>query len=121
MLGEWPSCRRFSKVRDHNGLLVLESTSICKDIVVLGIKKFEVAVDEHIFTGLSQTQDRYPILEDTVFHTNLRFGIDLRVALVLLLPGLGCGESGIFGVTPLNCGQLGTRSLLKYVSPAWEF
>jgi hypothetical protein len=103
MLGDWPSCRRFSKVRDHNDLLVLESTSVRKYILVLFIKKFEVTVDKDVFMSLSQAQDRCPILEDTVFHPDLGLGIDFRVAFVLLLPWLGCGESSIFRVTPLDC------------------
>jgi hypothetical protein len=68
---------------------------------VLRIKKLKVAVDEDVLMGLTQIQESCPILEDAVFHTDLRFRIDLSVALVLLLPGLSCREPGIFGVTPL--------------------
>lgn len=89
--------------------------------MVLFIKKFKVTIDEDIFMRLSQLQDGCPILEDAVFYTDLRFGIDLCVAWVLLLPWFSSGESSIFGITPLKRNEPRTRCFFYSALPAWEF
>ena len=52
--------------------------------------------------GLPQSEDRSPVLEDTVFDTDLRRRIDIEIALVLFLPGSGSRETGVSRSIPLH-------------------
>lgn len=102
VLGKRPGHGFLSEIRHHDNLLIPKGAGVGKHIVVLRIEKLKVAIYEDVLASLPQAQNRCPVLENTIFYPDLGFCVDLGVALVLLLPRLSCGKTGIFRVAPLD-------------------